>query len=377
MYSMSNGKLVIGITICLQVENESIWINGIKQNAIFLARTLMNSEKNYDVYIVNISDIKINDNLGWDINKYKTVRYAEVRDKLDLLIMLGGVINDDELEYLEKRRCKIVGYKCGNDYIISMENIIFNARENMKPTYSKMDEMWIIPQMENTNSEYWRVFSRSNVITIPFVWNSMFLDSAIEELISKGINPFYKPSNKPKRLSVFEPNINVYKFLMYPMLIAEDVYRINPELIEIIRATNTTSVRKHPELVHLMKQLDIVKDSKASFEDRYATPWFLANYTDIVVSHQWENALNYAYLDAVYMHYPLVHNAHLFKDAGYYYEGFNISEGREKLLYALTEHDNNLEEYEEKSRRIIHKYNSDNMDNVRKYDELIEKLFNK
>ena len=205
----------------------------------------------------------------------------------------------------------------------------------------------------------------------------MFLDKSIEELIKNGINPFYKPSEKPKRLSVFEPNINVYKFLMYPVLIAEDVYRKRPELIETLKVTNTTEVRKNPELVHLMMQLDIVKESKASFEDRYTMPWFLATYTDVVLSHQWENPLNYAYLDAVYMKYPIVHNAHLFKDAGYYYEGFNISQGTEQLLYALTEHDKHLDVYEEKTKNIIHKYNSDNMDNVRIYDELIEKLFNK
>lgn len=374
---MGEKKLCIGITICLQEENESVWINGIKQNAIFLARTLMNSEKNYDVYIVNISNIKITNGLGWDISKYKTVHFNEVKDKLDLLIMLGGTLFSDDFDYLKNRGCKTISYKCGNDYIISMENILFNAREDMKPIYNNVDEVWIIPQMENTNSEYWRVFFRTNVVTIPFVWNSMFLDNAIQELSNGGVDPFYKPSNNPKRISVFEPNINVYKFLMYPMLIAEDAYRIDPESFGVIRATNTTKVRKHPELIHLMKQLDIVKDNKASFEDRFTTPWFLSKYTDVVLSHQWENALNYAYLDAVYMKYPLVHNAHLFKEAGYYYDGFNISDGREKLLYALKEHDNNLEEYEEKSKEIINKYNSDNMNNVRRYDELIENILKK
>lgn len=374
---MEQKKINIGITICLQEENESIWINGIKQNAIFLARTLMNSEKNYNVYIVNISHIKISNNLGWDIEKYKTVHIDEVIDKLDLMIMLGGTLNSEQLSYLKNRNCKTISYKCGNDYIISMENIIFNARKDMKPTYGGVDEVWIIPQMENTNSEYWRMFFRTNVITIPFVWNSMFLDQAIQELIRNGIDPFYKPSTNPKRISVFEPNINVYKFLMYPVLIAEDVYRTDSSLIDMIRVTNTSNVRKNTELIHLMNQLDIVKNGKATFEDRFSTPWFLAVHSDIVLSHQWENALNYAYLDAVYMKYPLVHNAHLFKEAGYYYNEFNVSEGKEKLLFAIKEHDNHLEEYEEKSKKIIHKYSSDNMDNVRRYDELIENLLKK
>lgn len=374
---MEDKKLNIGVTIFLKEENQSVWTNGIIQNAIFLARTLMNSEKKYNVYIVNISEIKITNKLDWDIEKYKTVHINEVKDKLDLLIMLGGTLIPEDVQAIRNSGCKVISYKCGNEYIISMENIMFNARTDMRPTYMPLDEVWIIPQMENTNSEYWRMFYRTNIITIPFVWNSMFLDKSIEELIKNGINPFYKPSEKPKRLSVFEPNINVYKFLMYPVLIAEDVYRKRPELIETLKVTNTTEVRKNPELVHLMMQLDIVKESKASFEDRFPMPWFLATYTDVVLSHQWENPLNYAYLDAVYMKYPIVHNAHLFKDAGYYYEGFNISQGTEQLLYALTEHDKHLDVYEEKTKNIIHKYNSDNMDNVRIYDELIEKLFNK
>ena len=84
----------------------------------------------------------------------------------------------------------------------------------------------------------------------------------IQELSNGGVDPFYKPSNNPKRISVFEPNINVYKFLMYPMLIAEDAYRIDPESFGVIRATNTTKVRKptFPTLqdLHLILKMKII-----------------------------------------------------------------------------------------------------------------------
>jgi len=373
---MNTKHIKIGITICLQEENESIWINGIKQNALFLARMFMNSKKKYDIYIVNISDVKITSGLGWDNNKYKTVQYNDIKDELDIIIMLGGTLSIDEVNYLRNKGCKTVSYKCGNDYIISMENIIFD-RADMRPSYPYVDQVWVIPQMENTNSEYWRMFFRTEIITIPFVWNSMFLDDHIKELENQGANPYYEPSNDSKRISVFEPNINVYKFLMYPVLITEDLYRERPELIKKLKVTNTTKIRKNKELIHLMMQLDIVKDGKATFEDRFPTPWFLSEHTDVVLSHQWENALNYAYLDAVYMKYPLVHNAQLFKDAGYYYNGFDISDGKDKLLYALTEHDNHLDEYDEKSKKIINKFNSDNPSVVKKYDILIKNLLNK
>ena len=66
-----------------------------------------------------------------------------------------------------------------------------------------------------------------------------------------------------------------------------------------------------------MNQLDIVRNNKTTFENRFPMAWFLCEHTDVVLSHQWENPLNYAYLDAVYMGYPLVHNAHLFKNGGF------------------------------------------------------------
>ena len=371
-----NKNLNIGITICLQEENESVWINGIKQNAIFLARTFMNSERNYNVYIVNTSNVSVNGNLGWDKNKYKTVQINDIKDQLDIIFPLGGSLSSEWISYLRNRGCKVVNYKCGNEYIISMENVIF-GRSDGKPDYTQVDQVWHIPQMENTNKHYWRVLHRTESITIPFVWSSMFLDDSINELKKLGKPIEYQPSNNPKRISIFEPNINVYKYAMYPLLIIEDLYREKPHLIETVKVTNTQKIRFKGEFVHIMNQLDIVKNKKATFENRFPMPWFLSEYTDVVVSHQWENALNYAYLDAIYMGYPLVHNAHLCKDCGYYYEGFDVEEGKEKLLYALTQHDDNLEQYNKRSKEVLNRFSTDNMEIVRKYDELIDNLIKK
>ena len=171
----------IGITICLQNENESIWSNGIKQNAVFLAKTFMNSKKNYNVFIVNTSSIKITKNIGWDIEKYKTVQLNDIKDKLDIIFPLGGILNKDYVKYFRDRDCKVVPYKCGNEYVISMENIMFGRQDN-NMEYPQVDEVWHIPQMENTNQHYWRILYNANTVTIPFIWNPMFLEEHIEEL---------------------------------------------------------------------------------------------------------------------------------------------------------------------------------------------------
>jgi hypothetical protein len=370
-----NSKLNIGITIFLHEENQSVWTNGILQNAIFLAKTFQNSTQNYNVYLVNTSNINITNILGWDLIEYKTVQFNDIKDKLDIIFPLGGSIDKPTTEYLRNRGCKVVPYKCGNEYVISMENIIFNRQDIVKD-YPEVDQIWNIPQMENTNHHYWRVLHNAETITIPFVWNPLFLNSHIDELKKQGKNPYYIPSKLSKKISIFEPNINVYKFLMYPMLIIEDAYREHPELFHSVKVTNTQKVRLTKELTSIMNHLTIVQDKKTTFENRFPITWFLTEHTDVVVSHQWENALNYAYLDAIYLGYPLVHNAHLCKDCGYYYEGFNVTEGKKQLLYALTEHDNHLEEYDEKNQKVLDRYSTDNIDVIKKYDELICNLVN-
>lgn len=370
-------KLNIGITICLKEEDESVWVNGIKQNAIFLARMLMNSTKNYNVFIVNTSHIKISQKLGWDIEKYKTVSFTEYKDKLDIMFILGGSLSKENVTYLQNRNCKVVSYKCGNDYVINMENVIFD-RLDQPLSLPQVDDIWSIPQLINTNQHYWRLLHNvDRVVEVPFVWHHMFLDQDIKKLESEGDIATYNSSSKDKRISVFEPNINVVKYSMYPILISEELHRNNPELINTVKITNAQKIKESKQFISLMMHLSIVKDKKITFESRYGIPWFLAKHTDVVLSHQWENPLNYAYLDALYMKYPLVHNAYMLKDAGYYYEGFDVIDGYEKLKYAIKYHDENREEYAEKSKKVLWRYNADNPEIAQKYDIMIENLMRK
>jgi hypothetical protein len=49
----------------------------------------------------------------------------------------------------------------------------------------------------------------------------------------------------------------------------------------------------------------------------------LGREVDAVITHQWENDLNYLYWDVLSLGYPLVHNSSRIKDAGYYYPDFD------------------------------------------------------
>ena len=110
-------------------------------------------------------------------------------------------------------------------------------------------------------------------------------------------------------------------------------------------------LKENKEFVRFVNTgFDLQRDGKIFFEDRYPIAHFLSSYTDVVLSHQWGNDLNYAYLDAMYYGYPLVHNAYYIQDAGYHYEFFDYEKGAQQLKKALSEHDDNLEEYKERNR---------------------------
>ena len=100
----------------------------------------------------------------------------------------------------------------------------------------------------------------------------------------------------------------------------------------------------------------------------------MSKHTDIAVSHQMENPLNYLYLDLAWMGWPVVHNASLCSDVGYYYDGFNYEEGGEILKHAILTHDENADKYIKKNRATIDRYLPTNKDLQEEYKTLVNNI---
>ena len=75
------------------------------------------------------------------------------------------------------------------------------------------------------------------------------------------------------------------------------------------------------------------------------------------------------------MGYPVLHNAPMCKDLGYYYEGSDTVDGAAKLDYILTEHDKNIDAYNDRNDKVLMRYYADNPKLVKAYDMLIDNLF--
>ena len=379
-------KIKIGITIALKDINESIWSNGIKQNVFLFAHMLKKSKKNYEVCILNTNKIDMSKKPEY-LNDLDFHYFDDKFMEMDLIVMMGAQIHDEKMKKFkdQSKDKKFIGYKCGNNYIISVENMLFkDVSKNIYEHETTFDEVWYIPQQDETNKGYFKTLYRANSFIVPFIWHNKFLFNSVIEIERGFKNGNYKkgykynPNKEKKMIGVMEPNLNVIKSGVIPTMIAEECYRgkIGKEKIDGLMVSNAELLKTNKEFLGMIGTFDLYKDKKISAESRYQTAFFLTQHLDVLICHQNLNPLNYLYLDAAFLGYPVLHNAHLCKDLGYYYENSDTVQGAKQLEYILTEHDKNIEAYHEKNNEVLNRYYADNENIINTYDKLIENLFN-
>lgn len=392
----------IGITIGLQKENESMWINGVKLNAIFLLNVLL--KLGYDAYLVDTSNkIKgsFKGKVQWDITEFPVFRYQDIHMKTDVLILLGTSFVEDQISDFKKygKNKKVIKYMCGNNYVIDMERSMFKNEEDSITTYQhNIDEVWYVPQQAYQNHDYYRVLHKlpaDKVKPVPFIWDPMFIDKACDEYgqiidavtengddINKNrlVAPVYIPKEdvSSRQLVIYEPNMNVVKYHMIPLLIVEEYYRSGGKFRKL-NIISGDRLKDNHYYNSLFTTLDLYKgaidgDIRLNFTGRYPVHNILSTMSDVIISHQWENPLNYAYLDAMYLQFPLIHNADMIQDAGYYYPDFNVERGTQQLKWVMENHDNHIDQYNANNENVLERYTCYNEDLMKTYKLLIEDL---
>ncbi len=381
----------IGITfLAMKNETSTIWSNGATQNIFFLYQLFKVSTAVHQLYLINLGDADAIPEGFAQGQSIELSKFDEVADQLDVLIEGGVQITPEQASRVHLRGGIVISYRCGNDYIIDTERILFDINAGVKFNGAHFDEIWTHGQHINTCKHYWTVALNAPVQQMPHIWMPYFVDRLAAEIkalpeewhfgyeinLTKRQNYFanlpqsrYTPHADVlrKRVSNFEPNVNVVKTSITPMLACEIAHRQRPELFDQFFFCGTDRILKNPHFDAFTKRLTAVQNGLVQFEARYALPFFLAKNTDIVVCHQWENALNYVYYDAIHGHYPIVHNSPFLRDIGYFYEEFDAQAAANALVRAATEHDtpDHLQQYGQQcdafiqARSIHHSRNAD------------------
>lgn len=387
----------VGITIVAK-PGDSIWKNGIMQNCVYLYEVFDKCPSVSEIFFIQcgMPEDWNDDDKKWPYPEYNYTfinngMAEQIADEFDVMVSLGAVPAPNNLKTFKSRpNNKFVQYKGGNEFINEIESILYGQYigwPNVKLEVGKFDpvitdELWMVPQQEFHNKDYMSIKHRTVARSVPFVWGPKYIKEAEGSLIrteTPGSLEFSKKDfSKGFTWASFEPNMSVLKNMAPIIWAGEHLHRTlkakGDDKLKSVMITNAAGHMENQSLLNMMANLDIFKDKKISFEGRYSTPYVLHKYAHGVISHQWGNALNYAYLDACYFGIPLVHNASLCPDLGYYYEEWKLKDAAKNMEMAQNHHHEDTG-YRDRQRALLHRYTVDNPAMIAQYDLLLRNLF--
>lgn len=369
----SNG-LNVGVTFYLRGDEQSLWENGIHQNVLFLLELLKNIPYIRKTFIISMGpgDRKSCKELT-SISSYQFVNISEITSELDVVIELGAQLSLDWAADFRSKGGKIIGMKVANDFIIDAERMVFDKPAGMLFSTIKYDQIWTIKSFEKTCAQYYKHGFNAPVVVMPHIWSPHLIEKAAK----RDKRMFrYAPGRKRWRLAILEPNICSVKTCHVPLVVSDVAHRNNSKFIEHVSVFNSLALKEHASFVTFARSLDIVNQGIATFEGRFPTYQIMTEFSDAIVSYQWENAQNYLYYEALYGGYPLIHNSSLIADCGYRYEECDVNDGSLALLEAYHSHDKNIVSYRQKAKTFLATLLPNNSDNVRHFSEAIKSLFN-
>lgn len=335
-------KINIGISI-FAVQGANIWGNGLNMNLAFLVQLFRASPGIGKIYLLNGGDLdRLPEGLEFGGLNVALVKPQDVTHELDVVIEMGAQLPLEWLRRMSALGCKLVSFLVGHAYCGTAEGGIFDRHSGQMFNGPPWDEVWMLPQYMKTCAPMLRTITRAPVYALPHIWSPMFLQAKIDESAAQGHVFGFKPHEnrdapRPWRTSIFEPNLSVAKNCTIAMLACDAAYREDQESIGLMVVMNTFGMKEHPTFNRFAMCLDLTKDSKATYEPRLGFVDTMVKFqVDAVVSHQWENAQNYVYYDALSGGYPLIHNSPYMRDAkmGFYYPDFEASIGGKALLEA-------------------------------------------
>lgn len=409
-------RLTVGVTVHLtSAPGTSIWSAGSTQNCVFLVSALRACPGVGRVYLVNCGDAEVPPAAYMlaGVPDLEVVKLPDVIDQIDLLVEAGSQVSPESAAKVRARGGRCVAYRFGNNALLDAERMLRGplskhlgevlapqALDALKPLLAKrdggaavngaaFDEVWTTPQHERTCRSYFELTLRAPVRVVPHVWEPTFVDLAAAEiaknpdLAREGVSFGYRPGRQKKRVGIFEPNLNIVKCAVFPLLVAESAFRRRPDLIERVWCTNSLDLVKLALFESFVHSLDLQRVKAADgrpvvvFDGRYNLPFGLAKHADVVLTWQWENSLNYMWYDALHGGYPLVHNSPaLPKGVGYYYEGFDAADGGNALVAALLTHDARHEEYRRAADAFLLTVRATAPANVDAHERAIREIFN-
>jgi len=366
----------IGITIFVTAEGTlNLFENGLRQNVLFLYQMFKASPRCDQVFLLNHGDGEPEDPMGEaGIPPGVIVRTHTVLDQLDFVISIGAALDRTTVLELKRREIPVIGYKCGNGGVIAMEAMCaYPPRPDAERYFDAdyFDAIWMTPQHIHTYKGWCETVYRTTVSEVGQVWSDWFIQRRSE---NSPRHFGYRSGKARWRVGVLDPNITVMKTSHLPMLVCDAAWRQAPDRFEAIYISNGLRYQGSPHFRGFYRSMHAARAGVMTLEPRFVGIDMIADHCEAVVTHQWENGLNYLYYEALYGGYPLIHNSSFLHDAGYYYPDFDALAGGDRLLDAIAHHDNELAAYRSTADRLIASVSPFSARNLEHHERLLADL---
>jgi hypothetical protein len=375
-------KINIGISL-FATPQANIWSSGINQNIAFLVQLFQRLPQVGAIYLLNGGDATdLPPMLEFHSLGVPLVAPESVTHAVDVVIEMGAKLPLNWLRHVRALGVKTVSFMAGHSYTSVAEAPMFKLEQSAIFNGAPFDAVWSLPQHMRSCAPLLETVLRAPVVEVPHLWAPTFLDRQIatvqtHEGKSFGFKPATASNRRAWNMAIFEPNISVVKSCFVPMLLCDAAYRLHPERLGIMRVFNSMHMKEHLTFNRLATNLDLTRHSQASFEPRLAFAEAMVSFDiDVVVSHQWECGLNYAYYDALYGGYPLVHNSDFLgaQGIGLYYPSFAAQKGAQVLVQAWQKGPDYWGDYAVQAHRFLGTLSPAHGSNLQAFSERLTQL---
>lgn len=353
----------------------SLFSSGLVQNAYFMYDVLSRSG-----HKCQLLAYKPECKLGYGDIIIKEIYRDHTRfdyDSYKLIITVGNGVTKEMYEMCKSKNIRVVGFICGNALLMHIEAFVSDSPESTLVTKAQpIDELWIIEAFSFMKT-YMTLLRGAPAKCVPHLWSPCLIEDATRRIKNKSADVlFYRPkAGKQINIVIVEPNLNVVKTSLIPIMAAEKIHLENPELINEVYIFNfpeknnnawaivdSLSVRRKMRIFKSQHIVNIL----TYFNDMDSIPVF--------VSHQLYTPWNYLYYELMYYGYPLVHNSNYFKDSCYFYPDMNIDICAEKILEAAEKHNNLFKVQMEFNKTYLEGINPENAECQLVWNSLLNNL---
>ncbi len=327
--------LRVGVTTAgaLADVDAALWSSGVVQNVVFLALLLQRLPDVTSCELVVCPEGAGGHALAARFG-LTAIDEAEAARRLDLIVELGARGSSETMRRFRDRGGRLVSYVAGNVMAMNFEAVACDLPYGEVMSDSGFDAVWITPQHWRMCRSYAAFTRTPNVQRAPHIWSPTILRQSAARL-GRPLFRAHDAASAPARIGIFDPNVNVLKTFHLPLLVCETAYRQAPEKIDRVLMFSAEHLKGVPHFEEFCAATELSKAGRLFAEARHPLAAMLGEHIDAVVSHQWENGLNYLYWDVLYAGYPLVHNAPELAEVGCYYGDFDPSDGGRALVEAL------------------------------------------